>query len=731
LSNRTEQFTYILDFAAFMSDIQGVECCKLPKRDARAGCIPRFEGDVAKAQSSAPFQLPKDAVKKASLGQSFAEYDLIRAYPALFVETPAMLAALDANRLKSFFVGRRGTGKTAVTFYLQAKSSKNSLLLIPQLLSAADEYIPTDWSPDVHQQPFKTLVCSFKRAILDEVLAVWFKQGLYRSRSSTAITREKNDIEQHEFDIRLLNFISEGFDYLGSNTKEWLKFINRPKLIADEMTAEATTQRHNFAVLIDRLDDSWNGSDKAVVLVMALLHATVELNASVPCVQPLVFIRENVFEKVRNIDRESARLETAVVSLEWTRELLREFIERRLNRNLLAKPALGGPTWNAFFEQPETGNSEDQVFGYCQYRPRDVLIYVGFALESAQAHVRSRITPEDLQIAKKKFSEGRLKDLSDEYADNYPRLGIVLSKFYGLGNEYTIDAIDDFTRRILLDDEIRDSCQSWIYGYSSPELLIRLLYNLGFFGFKRTDGVVFKSSESPLAMMPPVSKDSIISIHPTYADALGLQNALVNRIGDDVILRKSGFVGDLPESTSLGVYNAKLSALQTKLRELVCGDEQASDYEKIVEEVLRLCFYKALTNIQPKSRDISSKVIRDILAANYSSIPFWGMLRQQYGATQIIFECKNYKELHADDFQQASYYMNDVIGRVAFLVYRGGQEIKRGYLEHIRRIRTDKHGIVLILGERDLEIFLRQALNGKKSEGHLQDLFDRTVRDIS
>ncbi len=233
---------------------------------------------MAKEQSNAVFQLPKDALRKAGVGQSFAEYDLIRMHPQLFVETPAMRAAMDPNRPKSFFVGRRGTGKTAVTFYLQSKDSKNTLLLIPQLLSAADEFIPTDWSPDVHQQPFKTLVCSFKRAILDEVLSVWFKQGLYRSRSATAITRERNDVEQFEFDIRLLNFISEGFECLENKPKEWLRFVSKPKQLADEMTAEATTQRHNFTVLIDRLDDSWNGSDKAVVLVMALMHACIELN---------------------------------------------------------------------------------------------------------------------------------------------------------------------------------------------------------------------------------------------------------------------------------------------------------------------------------------------------------------------------------------------------------------------------------------------------------------------
>ena len=89
----------------------------------------------------------------------------------------------------------------------------------------------------------------FKRAILDEVLAVSFKQGLYRFRSTTAITRERNDVEQYAFDLRLLNFISEGFECLEGKPKEWLKFVARSKQLADEMAEEATTQRHGVAAI--------------------------------------------------------------------------------------------------------------------------------------------------------------------------------------------------------------------------------------------------------------------------------------------------------------------------------------------------------------------------------------------------------------------------------------------------------------------------------------------------
>ena len=689
---------------------------------------------MAKDKVPALLQLPKDAVKKASIGQSFAEYDIIRQNSSIFVETPAMRAIADMNRPKCFFVGRRGTGKTAITFYFQQKWPKNTILLIPQLLSATDAFISTEWSEDVHQQPFKTLVCSFKRAILDEVLGEWIKQGLYRFRSSdTNISRERNIVEQQEFDIRLLDFVREGFEYRQRNQqKEWLRFINKPKLIADEMAIEGESARHNFTVMIDRLDDSWNGSDKAVILVMALMHACMEINATVECVRTLVFIRENVFDRVRNIDKESSRLETAVVSLEWTREMLREFIERRLNRNLITKGALGGPTWNAFFEAEEGKSSEDEVFEYCQYRPRDVLLYVSSALESAQAHVRSRITQSDLHEAKKKFSESRLKDLSDEYADNYARLYLMLSRFHGLGSEYTITAIEDFARKLLVDEEIKQYCASWFYQYSAPELLIGLLYTIGFVGIKGTDGVIiYKSAESPLASMPMITQRSIISIHPTYRDALNIQHWRVDSIDDGVMLQQSGIVFDLPEKISLYEYNGKIKHIQNDLATMPIGDACAGQFEDLVGDIIKFCFFKALTNVQAKSRDVSGRVIRDWIAANHTSMGFWQMVRQQYGATQIVWECKNYIDLEASDFHQITYYMTEVIGRLAILVYRGGSEIKKSYLEHIRRIANDKHGIVLLIGQKDIEIFLRQAINGKRSEGHLQDLFDRTVRDIS
>ena len=99
----------------------------------------------------------------------------------------------------------------------------------------------------------------------------------------------------------------------------------------------------------------------------------------------------------------------------------------------------------------------------------------------------------------------------------------------------------------------------------------------------------------------------------------------------------------------------------------------------------------------------------------------------------MVFECKNYEALSADDFQQVNYYMNDTSGRFVVIIARFTKDLKRKYYEHIRGIVQAHSGnaMVLVLGEWNIQVLLRQALNGKNNEPHLQEIFDRTIRLVS
>lgn len=63
--------------------------------------------------------------------------------------------------------------------------------------------------------------------------------------------------------------------------------------------------------------------------------------------------------------------------------------------------------------------------------------------------------------------------------------------------------------------------------------------------------------------------------------------------------------------------------------------------------------------------------IRFRITSNRAANGFWNMVFHKYGATQIIWECKNYCDLKSDDFQQISCYINERIGRFKIMTFRG------------------------------------------------------------
>lgn len=186
--------------------------------------------------------------------------------------------------------------------------------------------------------------------------------------------------------------------------------------------------------------------------------------------------------------------------------------------------------------------------------------------------------------------------------------------------------------------------------------------------------------------------------------------------------------GELPDGLDLTSYAQRLTDLEAKLEATPHGKRDAYDFEEVVGDIIKLCFFRSLANVEPKVRTCDGRSIRDWVAANRGYGGFWEMVRHKWGATQIVWECKNYANLSASDFHQISYYMNDQMGRFGIVVFRG--EISPKYWRHLRSILKDENALVLLLSELDLNVFIRQARSGKVEESHIQDRYDHTIREI-
>ena len=272
-------------------------------------------------------QIRKDALQLVRLGHAFAEYDSTLHRRDVFVRTPAIIRGEDTDSTQCLFVGRRGTGKTATSIYLLEKLKRRVHQIIPQNLVADT---PVDDVPrfrDTRQIPFHTLVLSFKRTLLLEAVRFWLTEGLCtRNAFPDGLQKIAEGLEDVDFDVRLLDH----FDSLlplttQARKRDWL--LANAQYESVQTSVSECAQDHNLrtTLLIDRIDEAWDGSDEAVICLMALMHACVELNAKQLAARPLLFLRENLFERVRQIDNEFGRIETSVVSLDWTIEQLLEF----------------------------------------------------------------------------------------------------------------------------------------------------------------------------------------------------------------------------------------------------------------------------------------------------------------------------------------------------------------------------------------------------------------------
>ena len=384
-----------------------------------------------------------------------------------------------------------------------------------------------------------------------------------------------------------------------------------------------------------------------------------------------------------------------------------------------------------FFEEYEGRSSRLMVFDYCQFRPRDILTYCSLAIDSAIAMTRTKVAIEDLQEARKRYSQSRLKDLGDEYSENYPQIQLVLNRFHGLGTEFTVSGVGSLIQKLLVDAEVRVLCKRWIFSYTTPSQFLQLLYSIGFWGL-RSGGkeTQFRSVGIVGPDMPAIDQSTHAVIHPSYRHSLDLPDRVITDLDKDLDLQQEGLVLDIPDAIKINDYFDEVNSLLKKLDAIPHGHDGQKDYETLIGRMVELCFFRSLTNIEPQSRDVEGRIIRDWIASNRASDGFWEMIRSRYQSTQVVWECKNYSDLIPATFHQMGYYLNNTIGRFGLVCFRGN-DLESHYYGHLKRLADKESKYLLLFTERDVKVFLRQAMNGRVKESHIQEVYDRTIRKIS
>lgn len=110
--------------------------------------------------------------------------------------------------------------------------------------------------------------------------------------------------------------------------------------------------------------------------------------------------------------------------------------------------------------------------------------------------------------------------------------------------------------------------------------------------------------------------------------------------------------------------------LKGKLGAIHAGPEQATEYHRLVLEILNFLFNPDLIDGQPEVRTIGGTERRDIIFTNDSDESFWDYVRTEHSGIFLMFEAKNTDELGLVEINQTATYLGDRIGRLGFIVTR-------------------------------------------------------------
>lgn len=153
----------------------------------------------------------------------------------------------------------------------------------------------------------------------------------------------------------------------------------------------------------------------------------------------------------------------------------------------------------------------------------------------------------------------------------------------------------------------------------------------------------------------------------------------------------------------------KPSTLQ--LEDIQPGAKDAKAYEQCVFKILCRCFAGQLSHPERESKTIDGTERRDIIFYNDSTHKFWQMVSEKYAATNIIFECKNTKNLKLDHINQLVEYLGRPLGNFGVIVSRlpPRENLRRKTVTAFNR--NDK--VVLCLSDMDLIEMAHLAAEGK------------------
>lgn len=445
--------------------------------------------------------------------------------------------------------------------------------------------------------------------------------------------------------------------------------INR---ITEEVVAVAQSLKQGIVVLIDRLDEGYEPDTIGVGIIDGIIYGTDEVRSGLGnSVQAIVFLRDNIFRTIQIEDPDFSRnLEGQVLRLHWDAEELFYMVCKRIRAAYSVERESDVKVWNSITSTELHGREGfKECLRLTLYRPRDVIALLNSAIEHANRCQRETLIEADFLDSAKQISTIRFEDLGKEYAAVFPGITHLTTAFANGPAQMRVSDATKVVRGIQDAPYIDARVLQHLTILGSQEEIVTALYGVGFLGvFDRQSSTWVFSHDGKQPDKNISALDSLM-IHPCYWRALNLQK-------DDL---EQAVAEQIFDEYEISIYSQSAEQRTTRLGQIISelttiplGLEGAAAFEEWCKRAIEIAFARELTNIQLHPNKEATQR-RDIVATNQGTRGFWKRIRDDYQTRQVIFEVKNFEEISIAEYRQMNGYLIREYGCLGFIVCRDKQ----------------------------------------------------------
>lgn len=611
-----------------------------------------------------------------------------------FYETADYKSLVESDE-KVVVVGRRGTGKSALTFRLSEEwedghEGKSSILIVV----SPDEHHTLALEPYIARTGTKFLTIRAASRML-------WKYGLLLEVAQALSARYKTKDLVAQSDCLIGHLHTWGkhetpfYDKLRFTLKRALtagvpteEFIAHLSDMLDAAAIERELRKvldasRPIRILVDRLDEGFDPSTAGIAFIDGALTAAIDIATIFRTkIRPLMFLRDNIFRAVAYHDQDYARnIEGQTLRIHWDVNTLFYMVCNRLRAAFNDKQQNNKRLWNRYVSHELV---DEEGFKHCLkftlYRPRDILILLNSAFENASKRdLTSLVTTiglTDIEKSAKTISDNRLDDLRKEYRHIFPCIDQAVAAFADGNPEMPLESACERLVGLMSNSAGGDaSIQTELAIYEQPIELVRTLYSVGFFGVHDSTSSSFVFSHDGRRQDVELLPNQNLLIHPCYWMGLNLSKSAISpsegtEINDEYEIKVA--------SITPKIRNARLGKVMSDWSAIPLGHAGSADFEQWCLSALKICFAGKLGNIvlHPNADSVSR---RDVVGTNLAKSTLWSRIERDYSARQVIFEVKNYEVLAPEDYRQVLSYLTGPYGTLAFIVTRGSNvELERG-----------------------------------------------------